>query len=284
MKTAAGQGSTQCDSRARGREGEGERGRGRLAERSTMHKREREVERRGGGAPPRSLRDSKACGLGEASAPSLAPLCPLDRAQLEHVCDEVVPRLLLPHLVRVEERLGAHLELLELLVLLLCELLHAAPLQELVELVLAEPLHHVERRALVPDRCVVCSGRDEDAQALRVGVARRHVHRREARVVPRVDVGPKVDEQHASGGEADAAHEVEAGPPVGVAEVRVRSGEERVQQLRAVGVLRRLEERLLLGRALRYRRGGGGPGRGELSCWSSRAEQRFRFCVAPTGL
>jgi len=72
-----------------------------------MHKREREVERRGGGAPPRSLRDSKACGLGEASAPSLAPLCPLDRAQLEHVCDEVVPRLLLPHLPTAEPPLSS---------------------------------------------------------------------------------------------------------------------------------------------------------------------------------
>ena len=41
--------------------------------------------------------------------------------------------------------------------------------------------------------------------------------RREARVVPRVDVGPKVDEQHASGGEADAAHLEESADQVGAA-------------------------------------------------------------------
>ena len=86
--------------RARRRES-GERERG-----STMCTRERERSREGAEAPRPA-----ACGIAKPAVSgrfvSLAPLCPLDRAQLEHVCDEVVPHLLLPHLPTAEPPLSS---------------------------------------------------------------------------------------------------------------------------------------------------------------------------------
>jgi len=56
---------------------------------------------------------------------------------------------------------------------------HPLAVQELIELVFAEPLHHLERRALVSNHIDVRSRRNQHTQRLRIGVPRGHVDRRQ---------------------------------------------------------------------------------------------------------